>query len=559
VGLGEDLEMSDTHSARGWKDAVVYQVYPRSFMDSNGDGTGDLGGIISKLDYLQQLGINLLWLSPVYRSPMDDNGYDISDYEDIAEIFGSMADMERLITEAKARDIHILMDLVVNHTSDEHPWFVDAISSTNSTYRDFYVWRKPATDGGPPNNLRSNFGGSAWTLDKPSGEYYLHQFSTRQPDLNWDNPRVRVEVHAMMNRWLDKGIGGFRMDVIDLIGKEVDQQIMANGKNLHLYLQQMNRATFGKRNSITVGEAWSATPEDALLYSAEERKELTMVFQFEHIKLFWDPHQGKWCNQPFDLLRFKAVINKWQTALAHRGWNSLFWSNHDLPRAVSKFGDDGQYRVVSAKMLATALHCLKGTPYIYQGEEIGMTNVHFAHIEDYRDIESLNLYQERIAEGVSHAQMIGGIHANGRDNARTPMQWDSSANAGFTDGQPWIALNPNYEQVNVAAALADPNSVFYHYQQLIALRKQLPLLVHGDFQQVLAEHTKVFAWLRTLEKQMLLVINNFTREHLTLDVPKNLQSLQGRCLISNCAPREQLDARLELQPYESFAIIFERS
>lgn len=546
------------HSTPHWKEAVVYQVYPRSFMDSNGDGTGDLNGIISKLDYLQQLGITLLWLSPVYRSPMDDNGYDISDYEEIADIFGSMSDMERLIAEAKARDIDILMDLVVNHTSDEHPWFIDALTSKNSAYRDFYIWRAPAADGGPPDDSRSNFGGSAWTLDEASGEYYLHQFSTRQPDLNWENPRVREAIHAMMNRWLDKGIGGFRMDVIDLIGKEVDQQIMANGRHLHLYLQQMNRATFGPRGSVTVGETWSATPEDALLYSAEERQELTMVFQFEHIKLFWDEQYGKWCNQPFDLLRFKAVIDKWQTALADHGWNSLFWSNHDLPRAVSKFGDDGEYRVVSAKMLATALHCLKGTPYIYQGEEIGMTNVSFADIDDYRDIESLNLYQERIGEGMSHEAMMRGIHANGRDNARTPMQWDSSPHAGFTSGQPWIEANPNFRTVNVAAALDDPDSVFYHYQKLVALRKQLPLLVHGDFRQIVVDHPQVFAWLRTLGEQTLVVINNFTRDAVILAIPDNLQSQQGRCLINNYAPREQLEPIMELQPYESFALLIER-
>jgi len=550
--------INDMRSTPHWKEAVVYQVYPRSFMDSNGDGTGDLNGIISKLDYLQQLGITLLWLSPVYRSPMDDNGYDISDYEEIADIFGSMSDMERLIAEAKARDIGILMDLVVNHTSDEHPWFIDALSSKNSAYRDFYIWRAPAADGGPPDDSRSNFGGSAWTLDEASGEYYLHQFSTRQPDLNWENPRVREAIHAMMNRWLDKGIGGFRMDVIDLIGKEVDQQIMANGRHLHLYLQQMNRATFGPRGSVTVGETWSATPEDALLYSAEERQELTMVFQFEHIKLFWDEQYGKWCNQPFDLLRFKAVIDKWQTALADHGWNSLFWSNHDLPRAVSKFGDDGEYRVVSAKMLATALHCLKGTPYIYQGEEIGMTNVSFADIDDYRDIESLNLYQERIGEGMSHEAMMRGIHANGRDNARTPMQWDSTPHGGFTTGQPWIEANPNFRTVNVAAALDDPDSVFYHYQKLVALRKQLPLLVHGDFRQIVVDHPQVFAWLRTLGEQTLVVINNFTRDAVMLAIPDNLQSKKGRCLINNYAPRERLEPIMKLQPYESFALLIER-
>lgn len=551
--------MKDTHSTPWWQDAVVYQIYPRSFMDSNGDGIGDLAGIISKLDYLQQLGVNLLWLSPVYRSPMDDNGYDISDYEDIAEIFGTLDEMTRLIAEAGDRNIRIIMDLVVNHTSDEHPWFVDALKSKDSQYRDFYIWRKPSADGGPPDAMRSNFGGSAWTFDAPSGEYYLHQFSTRQPDLNWDNPQVREAIHAMMNRWLERGIGGFRLDVIDLIGKEIDNQVMANGKNLHLYLHQMNRATFGQRNCVTVGETWSATPQDALLYSDQQRQELSMVFQFEHITLMWDEHDGKWCNKPFELRPFKAVIDKWQTALAQRGWNSLFWSNHDLPRGLSRFGDDGTYRVASAKMLATALHCLKGTPYIYQGEEIGMTNVRFASIDDYRDIETLNLYHERLADGVSHDDMMAGIYANGRDNARTPMQWDNTAHAGFTAGQPWIGVNPNVEEINVAAALRDPESIFYHYQRLIKLRKQMPLLVYGEFRQILSDHPQVFAWLRTLDEQTMVVINNFSREQVMLDLPEALQHVTGTCVITNYAPREILGTRLELQPYESFALLLERS
>lgn len=541
-----------------WHNAVVYQIYPRSFLDSNGDGIGDLAGIIGKLDYLQQLGINLIWLSPVYRSPMDDNGYDISDYEDIAAEFGTMAQMESLIEQAKLRDIHILMDLVVNHTSDEHPWFIDALKSKDSPYRDYYIWRKPSADGGPPNDFHSYFGGSGWALDPNSGEYYLHQFSKRQPDLNWENPRVHTEVHAMMNRWLDKGIGGFRMDVIDLIGKEVDSQIMANGKNLHLLIRQMNRATFGRRDCVTVGEAWSATPQDALLYSGAEREELSMVFQFDHIKQFWDEHAGKWRSKPFELPAFKAVIDKWQTALALDGWNSLFWSNHDLPRAVSKFGDEGEYRTVSAKMLATALHGLKGTPYIYQGEEIGMTNVRFETIDDYRDIESLNLYRERLDEGVSHEEMMAGIYANGRDNARTPMQWDSSPNAGFTQGTPWIALNPNYREINVADALSSPDSILWHYAKLVALRKKYPLLVYGDFKQVVPEHKQVFAWLRTFGEQRLLVVNNFSALSLTLEIPEALQGLCGECLISNYAPRDTLAQSLELQPYESFALLIGR-
>ncbi|CCJ91539.1 Glucan 1,6-alpha-glucosidase [Cronobacter turicensis 564] len=538
-----------------WHNAVVYQIYPRSFMDANGDGVGDLAGIISKLDYLQQLGINLIWLSPVYKSPMDDNGYDISDYDDIAAEFGTMAEMEQLIQEAKARDIYILMDLVVNHTSDEHPWFIEAKKGKDNPYRDFYIWRKPAPLLGPPPSYRSPGGGSGWAYDEASGEYYLHQFSVRQPDLNWENPRVQEEIHAMMNRWLDKGIGGFRMDVIDLIGKEVDRQIMANGKHLHVLLRQMHDATFGPRDSLTVGEAWSATPEDALLYSDPERRELSMVFQFEHIKQTWDEKAGKWRSRPFELPRFKAVIDKWQTALADRGWNSLFWSNHDLPRAVSKFGHDGEFREVSAKMLATALHCLRGTPYIYQGEEIGMTNVRYSTIEEYRDIESLNFYRELIAGGLTHDEMMTGIYANGRDNARTPMQWDESPNGGFTTGMPWLGVNPNYREINVAQALAEPDSILWHYQKLVALRKQYPILVYGDYQMLFAEHPEVFAWVRRYEGDTLLVINNFFGNAITLPIPEAMQAWHGECLISNYAPRDQLAVSLELQPYESFALL----
>ncbi|WP_110876075.1 glycoside hydrolase family 13 protein [Franconibacter helveticus] len=541
-----------------WHNAVVYQIYPRSFMDANGDGVGDLAGIISKLDYLQQLGINLIWLSPVYKSPMDDNGYDISDYDDIAEEFGTLEEMQTLIDEAKGRNIHILMDLVVNHTSDEHPWFIEAKKGKDNPYRDYYIWRKPAPDGGPPNDFRSYFGGSGWQYDEASGEYFLHQFSVRQPDLNWDNPRVHEEVHAMMNRWLDRGIGGFRMDVIDLIGKEVDKQIMANGKNLHLFIRQMNHATYGPRGSLTVGETWSATPEDALLYSDPAREELSMVFQFDHIKQTWDEKHGKWRSRPFELSRFKQSIDTWQTALAGRGWNSLFWSNHDLPRAVSKFGDDGEYREVSAKMLATALHCLKGTPYIYQGEEIGMTNVRFSTLEEYRDIESLNFYRERTESGVTHDEMMTGIYANGRDNARTPMQWDNSPNAGFTTGTPWLGVNPNYQTINVAQALSEPDSVLWHYQKLVALRKQHPILVYGDYQMLFADHPEVFAWVRRYEGDLLLVINNFFGNHLTLPIPEQMQNWHGDCLISNYAPRDQLAVSLELQPYESFALLIRK-
>jgi oligo-1,6-glucosidase len=537
-----------------WHDAVVYQIYPRSFNDANGDGIGDLAGIIGRLDYLQWLGVDVIWLSPVFRSPMDDNGYDISDYCDIAPEFGTLAEMDRLIAEAARRGIRIVMDLVVNHTSDEHPWFVAARQSKDSPYRDYYIWRAPRADGTPPDDQRASFGGSAWEFDAATGEYYYHLFSRRQPDLNWANPKVRDAVYRVMNWWLERGIGGFRMDVIDLIVKDVDRGITTNGPTLHAYLQEMNAATFGTRDVLTVGETWSATPEIAKLYSDPQRGELSMVFQFEHVTITHDPREGKWKPRPFDLIAFKRVIDKWQRELADVGWNSLFWSNHDLPRAVSKYGDDGRYRVESAKMLATALHLLKGTPYVYQGEEIGMTNARFAAIDDYRDIESLGLYRERTAAGVPHAAMMEGIYANGRDNARTPMQWSAAANAGFTAGEPWIGVNPNHVQINVAAAQADPDSVLHHYRALIGLRKRRDVIVYGDYQPLFAAHPQVFAYRRSLGAERLVVINNFSAASVALDLPAGLAGLSGECLICNYAPRHALGERLVLQPYESFAV-----
>ncbi|QDF97212.1 glucohydrolase [Azoarcus sp. DD4] len=539
-----------------WHKAVVYQIYPRSFCDANGDGIGDLAGIIGKLDYLQTLGVNVIWLSPVFRSPMDDNGYDISDYCDIAPEFGTLAEMDRLIAEAARRDIRIVMDLVVNHTSDEHPWFAEARKAKDNPWRDYYIWRAPRADGSPPDAQRSYFGGSAWELDPATGEYYFHLFSKRQPDLNWANPAVQKEVHRMMNWWLGRGIGGFRMDVIDLIGKEVDRGITTNGPRLHTLLQEMNAATFGDRDVLTVGEAWSATPDIARLYSDPARGELDMVFQFEHITITWDAQHGKWKPRPFELTEFKRVIGKWQAELADTGWNSLFWNNHDLPRAVSKYGDPGRYRVESAKMLATALHFLKGTPYIYQGEEIGMTNVRFDDIADYQDIESLNLYRERTAAGVPPAEMLAGIHANGRDNARTPMQWSAGDNAGFSSGQPWLKLNPNHSEINVEAALADPDSIFHHYRRLVALRKARPTMVHGDYQPLFETHPQVLAYQRRLGDEAIVVINNFGAEPVELDLPAELRQRAGECLVSNYEPVARLGERLALRPYESFAIAF---
>ena len=536
-----------------WHDAVVYQIYPRSFLDSNNDGIGDLNGIISKLDYLKLLGINVIWLSPVYQSPMDDNGYDISDYQAIAEEFGSMEDMKRLMDEAKKRDIKIVMDLVVNHTSDEHRWFEQARSSKDNPYRDYYIWRDAKLDGSAPDDQQSIFGGSAWQWDEQTEQYYFHLFSKRQPDLNWENPKVQEEVHQMMNWWIDLGIGGFRLDVIDLIGKEIDKGITGNGPRLHSLLKQMNQATFGNKDLLTVGETWGATPEIAKLYSAQDRDELSMVFQFEHITLTWE-NGDKWNPIPLDLREFKNVLTKWQVELAVDGWNSLFWNNHDLPRLVSKYGDDKKYRVESAKMLATCLHFLKGTPYIYQGEEIGMTNVAFDTLEQYKDIETHNFYKVKTEAGVTHEHMMGAIHENSRDNARTPMHWDNKPNGGFTEGTPWIELNPNFPEINVESALSDPNSIFFHYQKLIELRKAHPAIVYGSFTPVFEEHDQVFAYVRELDGEKLFVVCNFSNDNLTLDMPEQYQTQTLDCLINNYQTITELSAKLELAPYESFAV-----
>ncbi|MBB1313057.1 alpha-glucosidase [Aliivibrio sp. SR45-2] len=538
---------------RWWHNSVVYQIYPRSFYDSNNDGIGDLQGIISKLDYLTTLGIDVIWLSPVYQSPMDDNGYDISDYQAIAAEFGTMNDMRELMQKAEQRGIKIVMDLVVNHTSDEHPWFVEAKNNKDSEYRDFYIWRDADENGEAPSELGSIFGGTAWEWDEKNQQYFFHLFSKRQPDLNWENPAVHQKVFDMMNWWIDQGIGGFRLDVIDLIGKEIDKKITGNGERLHPLLQQMNQATFGNKDLLTVGETWDATPETAQLYSNPARNELSMVFQFEHITLLWEDGD-KWKPKPLDLNAFKQVMIKWQLELSNNGWNSLFWNNHDLPRVVSKYGCDGQYRVESAKMLATTLHLLKGTPYIFQGEEIGMTNVAFDTLEEYKDIETLNFYKVKTESGVNHETMMKGIHANSRDNARTPMHWDNSAHAGFTQGSPWISLNPNFPEINVAAALEDKDSVFYHYQKLIALRKQNPVIVYGDFIPLFEDHPSVFAYERKDADQHLVVLNNFTAKPQTLTLPEHLTGKEVECLIANLEPVIHFGEQLTLAPYQSIVV-----
>ncbi|MDT3425562.1 glucan 1,6-alpha-glucosidase [Paenibacillus forsythiae] len=528
-----------------WKETVVYQIYPRSFQDTNGDGIGDLKGIISRLDYLQELGIGAIWLSPVCKSPQDDNGYDISDYQDIDPMFGSLDDMELLIGEARKRDIRIIMDLVLNHSSDEHPWFLEAKKGKDNPYHDYYVFRD-GVEGTPPNDLRSIFGGSAWEWVPELGQYYLHLFSVKQPDLNWDNPKVREEIYNMINWWVDKGMGGFRLDVIDLIAKEPDRKITVNGPNLHKYIQELSRETFQKGDLLTVGETWGATPEIAKLFSNPDGSELSMVFQFEHICLDEQEGKGKWDLAPLDFLKLKQVLSKWQTELKGEAWNSLFWNNHDLPRIVSRWGNDGQYRVESAKMLATLLHGMQGTPYIYQGEELGMTNVKYP-IEDYRDIELLNLYKERIEGGYAHDDIMESIYVKGRDNARTPMQWDAAANAGFTAGQPWIRVNPNYTEINAAAELKNPDSIFHYYKKLIRLRKEHDVIVYGDYRLLFPDDKDIYAYTRSLDGTTLLVLCNFYGNTVSVDLPAELAG-DKELLISNYS---EITAEGTLRPYEA--------
>ena len=532
-----------------WQEVVVYQIYPRSFKDSNGDGIGDLRGIIEKLDYLQTLGIGAVWLSPVYKSPNDDNGYDISDYEDIMDEFGTMADMEELIVEADKRGIKIVMDLVVNHTSDEHHWFIESRKGKDNSYHDYYVWADPAEDGGVPTDLQSIFLGSAWKYDETSGQYYLHLFSQKQPDLNWENEKVRREVYDMMNFWIDKGVGGFRMDVIDLIGKIPLEGITSNGPKLHEYLQEMNKATFGEKDLLTVGETWGATPEIAKLYSNPERHELSMVFQFEHSLLDNEPGKEKWDLKPLDVTGLKTVLSKWQTELGEEGWNSLFWNNHDLPRIVSRWGNDKEHRVRSAKAFAILLHMMKGTPYIYQGEELGLTNTPVSSIEELDDIESINMYHDRISRGFSIDSIMTSLNAKGRDNARRPIPWTDEANGGFTTGTPWLALNPNYKEINVEAELKNPDSVFHTYQKLIQLRRDHSIVVWGDY-ELLNTSSNVFAYYRTLGEERWLTVVNLSdfEEKISVDARFN------KVLVTN-TDDEITDLRAyKLSPWQAFVV-----
>ena len=531
-----------------WQNAVVYQIYPRSFQDSNGDGIGDLQGIIKRLDYLEELGIDAVWLSPVCRSPQDDNGYDISDYQDIDPMFGSLDDMEQLIREAKKRNIRMMMDLVLNHSSDEHRWFQEAKKSKDNPYHDYYVWRD-GEEGVLPNDMGSVFGGPAWEWVPELGQYYFHQFSVKQPDLNWENPKVRREIYDMILWWMDKGAGGFRLDVIDQIAKEPDRKITNNGPRLHEFIRELSRETFQKGDLITVGEAWGADIDRAKLYSNPDGSEFSMVFQFEHMMLDQEPGKEKWDSCPLPFVKLKQNLAKWQTELHGCGWNSLFWNNHDLPRIVSRWGNDKEYRTESAKMLATILHGMQGTPYIYQGEELGMTNVRFDHIEQYQDIEIRNMYRERLTKGYEEKEIMESIYAKGRDNARTPMQWDDTAHAGFTTGTPWMQVNPNYREINAEAARKDPDSIFHYYRKLICLRKENPIFAEGDFRLLLEEDENLFAYVRSLADRELLVVANFTEQEVTCTLPEEWK--EGEVVIHNYKDCGKSGV---LRPYESMMI-----
>lgn len=548
-----------------WKETVVYQIYPRSFKDSNGDGIGDLPGIIQKLDYLKNLGVNVIWLCPVYKSPNDDNGYDISNYQDIMDDFGNMKDMENLLTEIHRRDMKLIMDLVVNHTSDEHPWFIESRSSIDNPYRDFYIWRK-SKNGLPPNNWGSVFGGSAWEYDERTQECYLHLFSKKQPDLNWENPRVREEIYKMMKWWLDKGIDGFRMDTVNMFSKVpglLDGKIIKgykygdgsphflNGPRIHEYLQEMNKKVLSKYDIMTVGETPGTAPQIATKYVDQDRHELNMVFHFELMEIDHDPI-NKWKLKKWKLTELKKIFTKWHESLKEKGWNSLFMNNHDQPRMISRFGDNKKYRVELAKTLATLLHTLPGTLYVYQGEEIGMTNVAFDNIEDYRDIETLNFYHEMTKKGLPKEKIMEAIHRISRDNARTPMQWDDSPYAGFTTGTPWIKINPNYPDVNVAHDLKDSNSIFHYYQKIIRLRKENLIMIYGDYQLILEDDEHIYSYLRTLNKDRLLIILNFFSNQTIFNLPANIDYQDKKLLISNYDIEESEDIkRIYLRPYEA--------
>ena len=548
-----------------WKESVVYQIYPKSFKDSNGDGIGDIRGIIQKLDYLKELGVNVLWISPMLESPQDDNGYDISDYRRIYKEYGTMEDYEELLSEAHKRDIRILMDLVVNHTSDEHNWFIESRKSKANPYRDYYIWKDPV-NGKEPNNWGGAFGGSAWEYDPQTQMYYMHLFSKKQPDLNWENEKVRQEVYDMMKFWCDKGIDGFRMDVISMISKdqsfpdgEMNNSLYGDfgpycvhGPRIHEFLQEMNREVLSKYDIMTVGETSGVTIEEAQKYAGESRNELNMVFQFEHVENGSGDY-GKWTTEKYDFKEFKRIMIKWQEELQGKAWNSLFLGNHDQPRSVSRFGNDNPaYRETSAKMLATCLHMMQGTPYVYQGEELGMTNVYFDKLEDYRDIESINFFTELTESGLMTPEyMMKCLMLRSRDNARTPMQWDDSAQAGFTDGAPWIKVNSNYKEINAAQQLEDPNSIFYYYQKLIRLRKEKDIIVYGGFEPLYRDDEQILAYIRRQDQEKLLTVCNFSDKNAEMEIPEEFKGAE--CLITNL-DRTVFEGKIVLKPYEALVL-----
>lgn len=550
-----------------WKESVVYQIYPRSFCDSNGDGIGDLNGITGRLEYLKELGIDVIWLSPVYQSPNDDNGYDISDYRAIMEEFGTMEDYDRMLKRAHELGIKIMMDLVVNHTSDEHAWFVESRKSEGNPYRDYYIWRE-AKDGKEPNNWGSCFGGSAWEYDEKTNMYFLHLFSKKQPDLNWDNEKVREEVFDMMDWWCQKGIDGFRMDVISMISKvpglpdgEINKKghgdfgpFVHNGPHVHEYLQEMNEKVLSKYDLITVGECAGVTVEEAKKYASESGKELNMVFQFEHMDLDGG-ETFKWNEQKIRLTELKEVLTKWQTELEGKAWNSLYWCNHDQPRMLSRLGNDSEkYREISAKMLGTCLHMMQGTPYVYQGEELGMTNYPFTSLDEFRDIESINAYHEMTEKGIINKDdMFRFISYKGRDNARTPMQWDDSENAGFTTGTPWINVNPNYKEINAKEEMGRESSVFNYYKKLIRLRKENEIIVYGTYELLLPESEELYVYTRTLGEEKLITICNFTENKVKYELPEIFAKEGSEVLVGNYADAA-VQAEMEMRPYEAVVI-----
>lgn len=551
---------------RWWKESVVYQIYPRSFCDSNGDGIGDLNGITGKLDYLKELGIDVIWLSPVYKSPNDDNGYDISDYQAIMDEFGTMEDFDRMLATAHEKGIKIMMDLVVNHTSDEHKWFIESRKSTDNPYRDYYIWRPAKEDGSLPNNWGSCFSGPAWEYDKTTDMYFLHLFSKKQPDLNWDNPAVRQDVFDMMNWWLKKGVDGFRMDVISLISKEPglpDKEpgingyatcnVSANGPHVHEYLQEMRQKALNNADTITVGECSGVTLEEAKKYARSDEKELNMVFQFEHMDVDSDEKAGKWTTRKMDLRNLKKILTRWQKGLQDIAWNSLYWENHDQPRSVSRFGNDSdEYREISAKMLATCIHMMQGTPYVYQGEELGMTNCPFNTLDNFRDLESINAFHELTEQGkMTEEDMMAAIGYKGRDNARTPMQWDDSAYAGFSTANPWIMVNPNYTKINAKDQVNRKDSVFKYYQKLIKLRHESELIVYGTYDLILDDDKDIYAYIRTLGDKKLIVYCNFSENTREVELPEEFTN--EKVLISNYIDAK-VNHKITLRPYEAIVI-----